>query len=226
MSKPILIERLEKKANLESPIFTGIPQAPTATVGTSSKQIATTEFVLNNSSTINASNELDQKLFLLGAVSQTENAQTYTNENIFIENNVLFGAAWNDYAEYRHTDLEIEPGNVVIEKGNGDLILSNDRLLPAAYIVSDTFGFAIGKTEYNNTPIALCGRVLAFTDEDLDSFQVGDAVCSGKNGTVSKMSRLEISKYPDRIIGIVSEIPLYDYWNNNIKIKNRIWIKI
>ena len=82
MSKPILIERLEKKANLESPIFTGIPQAPTATVGTSSKQIATTEFVLNNSSTINALNQLDQKLFLLGAVSQTENAQTYTNENI------------------------------------------------------------------------------------------------------------------------------------------------
>lgn len=34
-----------KKANLASPTFTGIPNAPTASVGTSTTQIATTEFV-------------------------------------------------------------------------------------------------------------------------------------------------------------------------------------
>ena len=33
------------KANLNSPAFTGTPTAPTATVGTNTRQIATTEFV-------------------------------------------------------------------------------------------------------------------------------------------------------------------------------------
>lgn len=39
-------ENLEsKKANISSPTFTGIPKAPTASVGTNTTQIATTEFV-------------------------------------------------------------------------------------------------------------------------------------------------------------------------------------
>jgi hypothetical protein len=41
------------------------------------------------------------------------------------------------------------------------------------------------------------------------------------------MTREEIREWPDRIIGIVSEIPQYETWGeNNIKVNNRIWIKI
>lgn len=36
------------KANLNSPVFTGIPRAPTAAVGTNTTQIATTAFVMAN----------------------------------------------------------------------------------------------------------------------------------------------------------------------------------
>jgi len=64
---------------------------------------------------------------------------------------------------------------------------------------------------------------LAYPDNS--KFKVGDAVCSGKNGTVSKMNRLEIILFPDRIVGYVSEIPTYDKWNG-IKIDGRIWIKV
>ena len=39
------------------------------------------------------------------------------------------------------------------------------------------------------------------------------------------MTREEIKEYPDRIVGIVSEIPTYEKWNN-VYTKNRIWIKI
>lgn len=48
LSKPISTAQqsaLDLKANLESPVLTGTPSAPTATVGTSSTQIATTAFV-------------------------------------------------------------------------------------------------------------------------------------------------------------------------------------
>lgn len=40
-------EQLNNKASLESPLFTGEPEAPTADLGTNTKQIATTEYVQN-----------------------------------------------------------------------------------------------------------------------------------------------------------------------------------
>lgn len=39
---------IETKADLQSPTFTGVPRAPTATVGTNTTQIATTAFVMAN----------------------------------------------------------------------------------------------------------------------------------------------------------------------------------
>lgn len=57
-------------------------------------------------------------------------------------------------------------------------------------------------------------------------------MCFG-GGLASKMSREEIIKYPDRIIGIVSEIPEYEEWGGGknadrppIKVNGRIWIKV
>lgn len=139
----------------------------------------------------------------------------------------VYGAVWNDYAEYRQTKECIQPGYCVIETGKGDLIKSSERLQPGANIVSDTFGFAIGETEQTKTPLAVSGRVLAYPYEDRDSYQAGDPVCSGPNGTISKMTREEVREYPDRIIGTVSEIPDYEVWGTgNVKVNNRIWIKV
>ena len=139
----------------------------------------------------------------------------------------VYGAVWNDYAEYRQTKKYVQPGYCVIETGKGDLIKSSKRLQPGANIVSDTFGFAIGETEQTKTPLAVSGRVLAYPYEDRDSYQAGDPVCSGPNGTISKMTREEVREYPDRIIGTVSEIPNYEVWGTgNVKVNNRIWIKV
>lgn len=139
----------------------------------------------------------------------------------------VYGAVWNDYAEYRQTKKYIQPGYCVIETGKGDLIKSFERLQPGANIVSDTFGFAIGETEQTKTPLAVSGRVLAYPYEDRNSYQAGDPVCSGPNGTISRMTREEVREYPDRIIGTVSEIPDYEVWGTgNVKVNNRIWIKV
>ena len=148
--------------------------------------------------------------------------------NVYVNNaGVLYGAAWNDYAEYRKAEI-IEPGRVVVEDLNGVMKQSNERLQPGAEIISDTYGFAIGETEECQTPIAVCGRVLAYPAEDRYSYPLGAAVCSGPNGTVSLMTREEIKEYPERIIGTVSEIPEYDEWGTEqkIKVNNRIWIRI
>ena len=143
-----------------------------------------------------------------------------------IQNNKVYGAVWNDYAEYRYSD-ELEPGRVIIECGDGRLKRASSRLQPGAEVVSDTFGFAIGQDENCCTPVAIAGRVLAYPNEKLCKYKPGDPVCSGPNGTVSKMTRREVRKYPDRVIGTVSEIPTYDTWGeHNIPVNGRIWIRI
>lgn len=136
------------------------------------------------------------------------------------------GAVFNDYAEYRES-LVKEPGRCVIETGYGDLELSTKRLQLGGNIISDTFGFSIGETDKAETPIAVCGRVLAYPYENRYKFTAGAAVCSGPNGTVSLMTREEIKEWPDAIIGYVSEIPEYKEWGTDrIQVNNRIWIKI
>lgn len=149
-----------------------------------------------------------------------------SNGDGYCKTTKLYGAVWNDYAEYRSSD-PVEPGRVICETGNGTLKLSTERLQPGANVVSDTFGFAIGETENCKTPIAVSGRALVYTYEDRYSYEAGDPVCAAPGGTVSKMSREEVMMYPDRIVGTVSEIPEYERWGTgNVEVKNRIWIKV
>ena len=167
-----------------------------------------------------------------GAVSADNNwnwVTSYQQKWVFngdITADKVYGAVWNDYAEYRSTST-VNPGQCVVETGLGDLVQSTKRLQPGANIVSDTFGFAIGETEQTKTPLAVSGRVLAYPYEDRYSYSAGDPVCSGPNGTISKMTRKEVREYPDRIVGTVSEIPEYETWGTgNVKVNGRIWIKV
>ena len=153
-------------------------------------------------------------------------AQTGTFSSMEATFSKAHGAVWNDYAEFRSSEV-LEPGRVIVETGKGNLVLATERLQPGANIISDTYGFSIGETEECRCPIAVSGRVLAYTYEDRDSYEAGDPVCAGPNGTVSKMSREEVREWPDRIIGTVSEIPTYETWGSgNVEVKNRIWVKV
>ena len=157
--------------------------------------------------------------------------------NVRIDANAgkLYGAVWNDYAEYRQSEIT-EPGRCIKETGNGDLILSKKRLEKGCEIISDTYGFAIGQSKKYNTPTACTGRVLAYPYESIEEFKknIGQGVCSGPNGTVSIMTDEECRNWPQCIIGTISEIPNYDIWyaggknegSTPIKVNNRIWIRV
>ena len=73
----------------------------------------------------------------------------------------------------------------------------------------------MGMTDEAKTPIAVAGRVLAYTYRPREEYHAGMAVCSAPGGTVDIMSREEIRDYPDCIIGIVSEIPNYEVWGSD-----------
>lgn len=163
--------------------------------------------------------------------------------NGYVYGSRFYNAVWNDYAEFRKADI-IEPGYVVKENGDGSMSKAEQRLQLGAKIISDTYGFAIGQNKENNTPIAVSGRVLVYTYQDRNKYQPGMSVCAAPGGTVDIMTREEIQKYPDAIIGIVSEIPNYETWkagnyeligveatmkNNDItpiQVNGRIWVYV
>ena len=150
---------------------------------------------------------------------------TSTNGYV-IRGQKVYGAVFNDYAEYRPT-IDLDPGYAVIDNDDGTLKCTTERLQPGAQIISDTYGFAIGETEMAKTPLAVSGRVLVYTYQPRENYHAGMAVCSAPNGTVDIMTREEIKNYPDCIIGIVSEIPSYKEWGTNkVKVNGRIWIKV
>lgn len=139
----------------------------------------------------------------------------------------VYGAVWNDYAEYRAQKETIEPGYCVASSDNGEVYKTTEKFAACDGIVSDTFGFSIGETDAAKTPLAVAGRVLAYCAGNREDYRAGDIVCAGPEGRVMKMTRKEIREYPDRIIGHVSEIPSYNTWGTgNIAVNGRIWIKV
>ena len=141
--------------------------------------------------------------------------------------NGLYGAVWNDYAEFRNQIEEIKPGYCVASMDNGQVYKATEKLQACDGIVSDTFGFSIGETDECKTPLAVAGRVLAYCEGNRYDYHSGDTVCAGPEGKVCKMTREEIREWPDRIIGIVSEIPEYERWGTcDVLVDGRIWIKV
>ena len=168
------------------------------------------------------------KAYVLGTTTASSaNHATVYNASVYTSGSVLYGAAWNDYAEYRTQKENIEPGYCVASADNGQVYKTTEKFQACDGIVSDTFGFAIGETEECKTPLAVAGRVLAYCEGDRNDYHSGDTVCAGPEGKVCKMTREEIREWPDRIIGIVSEIPGYETWGSgNVPVNGRIWIKV
>lgn len=152
----------------------------------------------------------------------------YTNGTKASTSYALYGAVWNDYAEFREGDT-IDAGRCVVEVGDDTLITSTERMMPGANITSDTFGFAIGETEQAKTPIAVSGRVLAYPYESREEFKknIGRPVCSGPNGTVSIMTDEEYRNKGYCAIGTISAVPDYEEWGTGkVKVNGRVWIKV
>ena len=157
---------------------------------------------------------------------------TVTAYRPWIRGESVTNAVWNDYAECREADTE-EPGYVLVEKGDDTLTKATERLQPFAGIVSDTWGFSQGETDKAKTNIAVAGRVLAYTYQPRERYKPGDCVCAAPGGLVDIMTREEVIKYPDRIVGTVSYVPDYEEWGGGektdrdpVKVNGRIWIKI
>lgn len=163
------------------------------------------------------------------SIVRTNDGVTCTCDMNFIAPSVE-GAVFNDYAEYRALKDPIEsyePGYCMTCNRDGKLFRTSSRMQHCEGITSDTFGFSIGRTDEATVPLAVAGRVLVYPLEEPDTYYTGQAVCASRDGKVSKMTDVEVRQNPDRIVGIVSEIPTYKTWGtNNVEVNGRIWITI
>ena len=161
-----------------------------------------------------------------GTTVGTANFGTNFSHTGTITGSKVYGAVWNDYAEYRFQNEELKPGYITYCDDDGKLKYTTERLQKFEGVVSDTFGFAIGETDDCKTPLAVSGRALVYCNPE-DDFHSGDCVCAGPDGLAYRMTREEIIQFPDRIVGIVSEIPTYETWGTgNVEVNGRIWIKV
>lgn len=161
-----------------------------------------------------------------GTTIGTANFGTNFSHTGTITGSKVYGAVWNDYAEYRSQNEELKPGYITYCDNDGKLKYTTERLQKFEGVVSDTFGFAIGETDDCKTPLAVSGRALVYCNPE-DDFHSGDCVCAGPDGLAYRMTREEIIQFPDRIVGIVSEIPTYETWGTgNVEVNGRIWVKV
>lgn len=154
----------------------------------------------------------------------------------------VYNAVWNDFAEYRE-GTTTEAGRVVAATADSNKVsLTYERLQPCAHVISDTFGCSVGQSDTAQTPIGVGGRVLVYPYQSIENYHVGDCLCAAPNGTADIMTREEIIQYPDRIIGVVDEIPSYLIWKQtlttdkekngggkvetSVPVNGRIWIYV
>lgn len=144
--------------------------------------------------------------------------------------NVVYGGAWNDYAERRVVQ---EPdaytgkcGQVVCETGGDKLALSTQRMQPCPYVITDTYGMEIGKRDKYALPVAVSGRVLVYVEGDRNDYQLGDVLCAAPGGLACKMTREEVREYPERILGVVCQVPQYEKWGEYVTVDGRVWIRV
>ena len=172
----------------------------------------------------------------------TTSYKNYIGTNGHFYSVAVHNAVWNDFAEYRE-GTTTEAGRVVAATADSNKVsLTYERLQPCAHVISDTFGCSVGQSDTAQTPIGVGGRVLVYPYQPIENYHVGDCLCAAPNGTADIMTREEIIQYPDRIIGVVDEIPSYLIWKQtlttdkekngggkvetSVPVNGRIWIYV
>lgn len=164
-----ITDGLAAKAPLASPALTGTPTAPTATPGTNTTQIATTEFVKNAVET--ATEGLTGAMHFKGAVTPLPDATATTTFNTYESGDVVLGPNDKEYVYKKGNNaassswIELGDESSYAIKGSiTDNDFANGATLPQSRIANlttdlaakqDELGFTTG-TAYNKTtnPVA------------------------------------------------------------------------
>lgn len=165
-------------------------------------------------------------------------AGTVTNPNVDAGNGLVltgefkadrvWGAVWNDYADFQLLCDQLIPGKCYYDTKDGAKICSERCQMSVIGIASDTFGQAVGcgANPEREVPIAVAGWVLAYVDQE---YECGTPLTNDQFGNLTAMTKQEKMEYPERIVGIYKRKEMDQFWgpeNAKITVNGRHWVKI
>ena len=141
--------------------------------------------------------------------------------------NKVWDGVWNDLADFQDLADEYVPGKCYSDTLEGAKICRSRCQKSVIGILSDTFGFALGKDEKKGqAPFAVSGWVLAYVEDDCEP---GDPLTNDQHGNLIRMSPGEKSAWPERLVAIYKRPETSDYWGpdgNKILVNGRHWVKV
>lgn len=137
-------EQLAQKAGLDSPIFTGTPQAPTPENGTYSDQIATTAFVMNQLAATVIVTVTPARQNIVVTLSNPSTGKSYTettNEN---------GVAYISVRSFGKFNISYRSDGAVLSQKTIDIQEAGEvYAINAQYVTSQTYTVAIDLNNSN-----------------------------------------------------------------------------
>ncbi|RLD64029.1 MAG: hypothetical protein DRJ01_02160 [Bacteroidetes bacterium] len=129
----------------------------------------------------------------IGKILNTTNATSTTTGALQIAGGVgiekdlyanqIYGAVWNDIAEFMYFSEKSNPGDVLIMTEKGVCKSDKKGSRKVIGVHSDTFGYALGSEKKDKkTPVGISGRVYVKIKEPCE---IGDLLISDKNGFAS-----------------------------------------
>ena len=109
-----------------------------------------------------------------------------------IHANKVYGAVYNDVAEFMYHNVPSKPGMVMVTRNGKVQPSSGYGQKTVVGVHSDTFGYGLGSADKDlKTPIGLTGRVNVWVNEKLKE---GDLLISGVNGFAAKKRFYDLRK--------------------------------
>ena len=132
----------------------------------------------------------------------------------------VYGAVYNDIADFIEADEEAEFGYVYCRDSEGKIRKTSKKGQHALGIASDTFGFSMGKIDNKcQIPIALGGWALAYLDK---IYPFGTPLVATKNGKLTKASIFTKSY---NIVAFFDREEKNEMWHD-VEVKGRHWVKV
>lgn len=158
-------------------------------------------------------------LFVLGGIVATSG----------ITASKVYHAVWNDISDAIEVQdsLDVAPGFCYCFDGKEYHKTSKYCQKGVIGIHSDTAGDVLGKKgKHKELDIAIGGFVLAHVDKE---YAPGTPLTCSKDGTLSKMKRRHVAKYPERLVGTYWKPELEEEWgteDHKVQVCGRHWIKV
>jgi hypothetical protein len=140
----------------------------------------------------------------------------------------VWGAVWNDYADFQLLNDRLEYGRCYYDNIEGAKICNQRCQMGVIGVASDTFGSSVGhqRNPGREVPIAVSGWALAFVDK---SYATGTPLTNDEHGQLTEMTMEEKMRFPERLIATYKK-PEYDTHfgttNHKILVNGRHWVKV